>query len=92
MNDWIGLGFIILLVVGAVVGLKVLSKQKTRTAEEFERNIAEGPSALGGTMNALQEMLNPEEAKAKEVVMQMKDGRYQKKKREGKSVSDAETR
>ncbi|MBX3290887.1 MAG: hypothetical protein KF855_16340 [Acidobacteria bacterium] len=85
MGDWVGLIFFLVLIIGAVVGLKVLSKQKTRTAEEFERNVAEGPTALGGTMNALQEMLNPEEAKAKEVVMQMKDGNFQKKRREGKS-------
>lgn len=78
MGDWAGLIFFIVLVIGAVVGLKALSKQKTRTAEEFERNVAEGPTALGGTMNALQEMLNPEEAKAKEVVMQMKERRPEK--------------
>ena len=40
---------------------------------------------LGASMNALQEMMNPEAAKAKEVVTQMKEGRYQKKKREGKA-------
>ena len=36
-------------------------------------------------MNALQELMNPEAAKAKEVITQMKEGRYQKKKREGKA-------
>ena len=40
---------------------------------------------LGATMNALHELMNPAEAKAKEVQMQMKDGRYQKRKREGKA-------
>ena len=40
-------------------------------------------------MNALQEMMNPEAAKAKEVEMQMKDGRYQRKKREGKANADS---
>jgi hypothetical protein len=29
--------------------------------------------------------MNPEAAKAKEVITQMKEGRYQKKKREGKA-------
>lgn len=38
MGDWIGLGFFILLIVGAAVGLKVLSKPQTRTTEEFDRN------------------------------------------------------
>jgi hypothetical protein len=36
-------------------------------------------------MNALQEMMNPEEAKAKETITQMKEGRFLKKRREGKA-------
>jgi len=85
MNDWIGLGFFVLVIVLAIVGLKVISKPATRTSEEFERNAAEGTTMLGATMNALQEMMNPEEAKAKETIMQMKEGRYQKKRKEGKA-------
>jgi hypothetical protein len=85
MGDWIGLAFLVLLVLGAVFGLRELAKPQTRTAEEFERNAAEGTTALGAGMNALHEMINPEAAKAKEVITQMKDGRYQKKKREGKA-------
>ncbi len=88
MSDWIGLGFLVLLVIGAIVGLKLLSKPKTQTSEEFERNAAEGTTMLGATMNALHELMNPAEAKAKEVQMQMKEGRYQKKKREGKAEGD----
>jgi hypothetical protein len=41
-------------------------------------------------MNALQELMNPEAAKAKEVEVQMKDGRYGKKKREGKASDSGE--
>lgn len=85
MGDWIGLGFFLLLIAGALIGLKVLSKPVTRTAEEFERNAAENTTMLGASMNALNEVMNPEAAKAKEVITQMKEGRYQKKKREGKS-------
>jgi len=70
---------------GAIVGLKVLSKPTVRTAEDFERKAAEGTTALGATMNALHELMNPAEAKAKEVITQMKEGRYQKKRREGKA-------
>jgi hypothetical protein len=85
MSDWIGLAFLVLLIGGAIVGLRALAKPRTRTAEEFERNAAEGTTALGASMNALQELMNPEAAKAKEVMTQMKEGRYQKKKREGKA-------
>src|SRR3954447_20893591 len=85
MSDWIGLAFFVLLMVAVLFGLKALGKPRTTTAEEFERNAAEGSTMLGASMNALQELMNPEAAKAKEVQTQMKDGRYQKKKREGKA-------
>lgn len=85
MSDWIGAAFLLLLLIGAVLGLRALAKPRLRTTEEFERNAAEGTTALGASMNALQELMNPEAAKAKEVITQMKEGRYQKKKREGKS-------
>ncbi len=85
MGDWIGFAFFVLLIVGAVVALKSLAKPRPRTSEEFERNAAEGTTMLGASMNALQELMNPEAAKAKEVITQMKEGRYQKKKREGKA-------
>ena len=90
MSDWIGLGFFVLVIVAAIVGLKVISKPATRTSEEFERNAAEGTTMLGATMNALQEAMNPEEAKAKETITQMKEGRYMKKRKEGKAGGEAE--
>ena len=85
MQDWIGLAFFILLIIGIIVGLKLLGKPQTRTEQEFERNAAENPTMLGTSMNALQELMNPEAAKAKEVQTQLKSGRYNKKKREGKA-------
>lgn len=85
MSDWIGLAFFVLLIAGIFIGLKILSKPVTRTTEEFERNAAENTTMLGASMNALQELMNPSEAKAKEVVTQLKEGRYDKKKREGKA-------
>ena len=85
MSDWLGVAFLVLLVLGAIFGLRALAKPRPRTAEEFERNAAEGTTAIGASMNALQELMNPEAAKAKEVITQMKEGLYQKKKREGKA-------
>jgi hypothetical protein len=85
VQDWIGLIFFVLLIVGAFVGLKILSKPQTRTEEEFERGAAENPTMLGASMNALQELMNPEAAKAKEVQTQLKEGRYGKRKHEGKA-------
>jgi hypothetical protein len=88
MSDWIGLIFFVLLIVGIVVGLKILSKPVKRTEAEFEKRAAESASMLGASMNALQELMNPEAAKAKEVQTQFKEGRYNKKKREGKAGGD----
>ena len=85
MSDWIGLLFFVLLIIGILVGLKLLSKPVKRTEAEFERNVAEGTTMLGAGMNALQEALDPAAARAKEVQTQMKEGRYNKKKREGKA-------
>jgi hypothetical protein len=87
MSDWIGLLFFVLLIGGILVGLKVLSKPQKRTEAEFERNAAEG-SAISAGVNALQEILDPAEARAKEVKVQLKEGRYNKKKREGKASAD----
>ena len=89
MSDWIGIVFLVVLIAGAFFGLRALANPRRRTAEEFERSAAENTTMLGASMNALNELMNPEAAKAKEVQMQMKDGRYSKKKREGKAGADA---
>ena len=87
MGDWLGLLFFVLLIVGAFVGLKILAKPTKRTEEEFERNAAEG-TMLGASVNALHEILDPAEARAKEVKTQMKQGTYNKMKREDKAEND----
>lgn len=91
MGDWLGVLFFVLLIIGVIAGLKALSKPQTRTSEEFERNATENTTMMGASMNALNEIMNPAAAKAKETITQMKDGRYQKKKREARAGDDAET-
>ena len=91
MGDWIGVGFFVLLILGAVVALKVLSKPRVSTSDEFERNAAENKTMLGAMMNALHDVTDPAAVKAREVREQMKDGRYLKKKREGKANDDETT-
>jgi hypothetical protein len=85
MSDWIGLLFFVLLIVGIFAGLRSLSKPTNRTSEEFERRAAEGSGLSGAGMQALHELLNPEAAKGKETITQLKDGNFGKKKREGKA-------
>lgn len=91
MNDWIGLLFFVLLILGIFVGLKVLGRPQKRTDAEFERRAAEGSGGLSAAMFALQQLLNPEAAKSKEVIMEVKGGRYNKKKREGKANGEADS-
>lgn len=90
MSDWIGLAFLVLLVVGAVYGIKLLANPKERTSDDFERGAAENTTMTGALLNALHDVTDPGAARAKEVRMQMKDGTFRKKKREGKAVGDAD--
>lgn len=85
MSDWIGLGFLVLLVVGAIIGVRVLANPKKRTADDFEKGAAENTTMTGALLNALHDVTDPGAARAKEVRMQMKDGTFRKKKREGKA-------
>lgn len=85
MQDWLGLLFFVFLIAGIYIGLKILSKPQNKTEAEFEWGAAKNSTMLGASFNALQEVLNPGEAKAKEAQMQVKERRYDKKKREGKA-------
>ena len=85
MSDWIGLLFILFLIAGALIGLRLLANPRPRTSDEFEQSASENPTMVGSLMNALHDVTDPGAALAKEVRMQMKDGRFQKKKREGKA-------
>jgi hypothetical protein len=90
MGDWIGLMVLILFIFGVYFGIKLLGNQPKRTVEEFEKRAAEGGGGFGAVGNALNKVLNPAEAKSQETIMQLKDGRYNKKKREGKGNGNLE--
>jgi hypothetical protein len=89
MSDWFGLLFFVLLIIGVYFALRTLANPKKRTVEDFERGIEEGTGLAGAGMNALQKLLQPEAAKGVEVVTDLKDGRYNKKKQDGKSSGNA---
>ena len=90
MGDLLGIIFFLLVVLGIYFGIKLLGKQPKRTEAEFERRAAEGASALGAVGNALNQVLNPAEAKSQQIIAQLKDGHYNKKKREGKGNGNLE--
>ena len=88
MTDWIGLIFFVLIVIGVIGGLKLLAKPRKSTGEEFERNVSLSTSMLGGSINALNEILDPSAVRSKEVQTQLKEGIYNKKSREAKPEED----
>jgi hypothetical protein len=83
MSDWIGLGFLILLVVGAWIGLRTLSKPRKLSEQEFERKVGEGRSLVNAGMMELDKFLNPQAAKSIEVIQELKSGKYNKKQNKG---------
>jgi hypothetical protein len=77
MNDWIGLGVIILLVVGGLYALvRANEPRKPLTEEEFQKRASESASLMGSGMSALQQMLNPSAEKAEAVIQDMRQGYY----------------
>jgi hypothetical protein len=76
MNDIIGIAFIVLLVLGAVIGLLQLSKPYDVSNEEFEKRAHEAPSLMSAGMSGLQKILDPAAGKAMEVQEDFKQGYY----------------
>ena len=83
MSNWIGLGFLLLLVVGAIWGLSALGKPRRITAEEFERRASEGPGLVGAGLLSLQKALEPAAERAVETQEDFKRGRFDKKQESG---------
>lgn len=75
-SDWIGLGFLVLLVALAVLAVWGLSKPYDVSAEEFEKRAREQPSMLSAGFIGLQKILQPSVAKAVETQQDLKQGRY----------------
>jgi hypothetical protein len=81
MGDWIGLGIIVLVVVGALFGMSQLGKPpKPMSQEEYERRVSESRGFMSaGVMAglyALQKLLNPKAVEAVEVQRDLKAGFY----------------
>ena len=83
MNDWLGLLFLILLIIGAWYGLRALSRPRKLTKQEFERKVGEGRSLVNAGMMELDKFLNPQAAKSIEVIEELRGGKYNKKQSKG---------
>ncbi len=93
MGDWIGLGVILLVVVGAVAGLSYLGrKPRPLTAEEYEQRVADAKgttraAALAG-LNALNRMVNPKAVEAVERQKDLQAGYYNDREKKGEGGGD----
>lgn len=76
MGDWIGLGIIVLIVVGALVGLSMLGKPYEVTPEEFEKRAQEPTGTLSAGVIGLQKMLDPGAERAAAVQEDYRQGFY----------------
>jgi hypothetical protein len=75
MSDWLGLGFVVLVLVIAIIAISMAGKpSKEISAEEFERRVRENPGLINAGMIGLQKILEPGAKKAIEVQEEMKRG------------------
>lgn len=78
MQDWIGAAFILILVAGALFGLRSLGRPRKSTEADFEKRASESASLLGAGVSALQGILDPADKKARESVREQEEGVYRK--------------
>lgn len=90
MSGWIGLGFIVLLIVGAIAGLSALNKPYEVSQEEYDKRINEGTGLLGAGLAGLQKAIDPGAARAEAVVQDFKAGHLDKKQESGDGDDDEE--
>jgi hypothetical protein len=95
MGDWIGLGLIVLVAVGALVGMSYLGRPRPpMTQEEFERRVQESrgtmSAGVAGLMYALQKLMNPKAAEAVEVQKDLRAGFYDAKEQAGEGGDEDE--
>ena len=84
MGDWIGLGFIVLVVAGVLFGLSRLGKPaKPLSKEEYERRVREGGGALSAGVMGLQQFLDPGTEKAVAARQDLKAGYYNDEEKKG---------
>ena len=76
-SDWIGLGIIALLIIGALFGLSQITKPyDVHTEEEFQKRRKESAGMMVAGLKGLQQMLDPAEKKAAIVLQDLERGIY----------------
>ena len=76
MNDWLGIGVIIFVILCGLIGLLRATRPYNISNEEFERRAHEAPGILNAGITGLQKILDPAAGKAMEVQEDFKQGYY----------------
>jgi hypothetical protein len=78
MNDWIGLGVMVLIVVGGLYWLMRANQPHELTQEEYEKRLRESPGRglVSGAAMGLQKFLDPSAEKAVAVLNDLRAGHY----------------
>ena len=77
MNDWIGLGIILLILIGGFVGVSYLgAPPKEISQEEYEKRVRQGTGMIGAAVTGLQNILEPAAKRAVEVQQDFRQGYY----------------
>jgi hypothetical protein len=83
MSDWTGLAVIGFIVLGALVGLWLLSRPYKVSVEEFEKRAKEAPSLLSAGFVSIQKILDPATTKAVVAQEDFKEGRFDSEQAKG---------
>ena len=76
-GDWIGIGVVALVIVGALLLLNQITKPyNVKNEEEFERRRREGAGLATAGLMGLQQILDPGAKKAVEVQQDLRRGIY----------------
>lgn len=79
-TDWIGIGVIALVIIGALLLLNQITKPyDVKSEEEFQKRRQEGPGLLNAAAMGLQQALDPSAKKAMEVQQDLRRGIYDDK-------------
>jgi hypothetical protein len=92
MQDFIGLGIIIAILLCGLYGLARISRKEELTDEEYDKRRAQSTgvmtSGIAGSMAGLQELLQPNAAEAIAVQRDLQQGYYNVKQKKASGNSD----
>ncbi|HMF58618.1 MAG TPA: hypothetical protein VK619_19895 [Pyrinomonadaceae bacterium] len=90
MNDWIGLG-IIVVVLFLIIYL-ITRPEKPISQEEYEKRVSEVPGLLGAGVMSIQKIIDPAAGRAVIVVEDMNAGHYDGEQESGDDEEEHEAK